>query len=277
MRSLRPRPAAAALVLAAVVAAAAPAACAAGPDEPAADAVEELTVEVLATRPHDPEAFTQGLAWSDGALYESTGRYGRSSVRRVDSESGRTLAGADLPAELFGEGLAVVPGERGVRLVQLTWLEEVAWVWDAATLEPAGIHHYDGEGWGLCFDGGRLVMSDGSDVLTLRDAASFEIAGRVAVTLRGRPLEGLNELECAEGWVWANVLGADSVVRIDPASGRVTAVVDASDLLTPAEAAAADVLNGIAYDPGRRVYHLTGKLWPKRFEVRFVSRPSSRP
>jgi glutaminyl-peptide cyclotransferase len=263
--------------LAAALVAAAPAACAAGPGAPAPEAVEELAVEVLASVPHDPQAFTQGLVWSGGALYESTGRYGESSLRRVDPATGAALARVDLPPDLFGEGLALVPGPGQGRLVQLTWLEGVARVWDAATLEPAGSFRYQGEGWGLCFDGERLVMSDGSDALTLRDPVTFEVTGTLAVTLRGRPLERLNELECAEGWVWANVLGADSIVRIDPASGRVTAFADASGLLTPAEAAAADVLNGIAYDPERRVYHLTGKLWPRRFVVRFVSRPAPRP
>ena len=263
--------------LAATLAAAAPVACAAGPSELSPAAVEELVVEVIAGYPHDPGSFTQGLVWSGGALYESTGHYGRSKLLRVDPESGEAQAAVDLPSDLFGEGLALVPGPGRGRLVQLTWLEGVAKVWDLATLEPAGSFRYQGEGWGLCFDGERLVMSDGSDLLTLRDPKTFEAAGTVAVTLRGQPVRRLNELECAEGWVWANVLGSDSIVRIDPASGRVTAVVDTSGLLTPAEAAAADVLNGIAYDPERKVYHLTGKLWPRRFAVRFVSAPVSRP
>jgi glutaminyl-peptide cyclotransferase len=263
--------------LAATLAAAAPAACAAGPSAPPPEVVEELVVEVVASYPHDPASFTQGLVWSGGALYESTGRYGQSKLLRVDPESGEALARVDLPPGLFGEGLALVPGPGRGRLVQLTWLEGEARVWDAASLEPAGSFRYEGEGWGLCFDGERLVMSDGSDTLTLRDPETFEITGTVAVTLRGERVARLNELECAEGWVWANVLGSDSIVRIDPASGRVTAIVDASGLLTPAEAAEADVLNGIAYDPERKVYHLTGKLWPRRFAVRFVSRPAPRP
>jgi len=266
-----------AAVLAGALASAAPAACAAGPAAPVPEAVEELAVEVLASFPHDPGAFTQGLVWADGALYESTGRYGHSSLLRLDPETGAALARVDLPSDLFGEGLALVPGPGKGRLVQLTWLEGVARLWDAASLEPAGSFHYQGEGWGLCFDGERLVMSDGSDVLTLRDPGTFEVTGRLAVTLRGQPLARLNELECAEGWVWANVLGSDALVRIDPADGRVTAFADAAGLLTPAEAAAADVLNGIAYDPRRRIYHLTGKLWPRRFEVRFGGRPVSRP
>lgn len=244
--------------------------------------VEELVVEILERHPHDPDAFTQGLVFDRGALYESTGRYGHSSLRRVDPATGEVLAKVDLPDGLFGEGLALLPaggeggggedGGGGRRLIQLTWLEGEARVWDAATFEPAGGFRYEGEGWGLCFDGRRLVMSDGSDVLTVRDRDSFEVLGRVPVTLRGRPVRRLNELECAEGWVWANVLGADELVRIDPESGEVTAIADASGLLTPGEAAAADVLNGIAHDPERGVYYLTGKLWPRMFVARFVPR-----
>ncbi len=239
--------------------------------------VEELIVDVVSSHRHDPGAFTQGLVWSGGVVYESTGQYGESSVRRVDSQSGEVLARVDLPPELFGEGLALVPGEGGGRLIQLTWQEEQARVWSLPGLEPAGTLRYRGEGWGLCFDGERLVMSDGSDRLTFRDPATFEVLGRLQVTLRGKPLDRLNELECADGRVWANVLGADYLVRIDPASGRVTATADASGLLAPAEAAAADVLNGIAYDPERRVYLITGKYWPRLFVVRLLPAAGRKP
>lgn len=255
------------------------AACAAEPtpEAVAPPRVEELIVDVVSSHRHDPEAFTQGLVWSSGVLYESTGQYGESSVRRVDPESGEVLARVDLPPELFGEGLALVPGEAGGRLIQVTWQEELARVWSLPGLEPAGTLRYRGEGWGLCFDGERLVMSDGSDRLTFRDPATFEVLGRLQVTLRGEPLQRLNELECADGWVWANVLGADVLVRIDPASGRVTATADASGLLAPAEAAAADVLNGIAYDPARRVYLITGKYWPRLFVVRLLPAAGRKP
>lgn len=272
---------AAGLLLAAACAAEpAPGRAGQAPPERAPDAiakpveVEELIVEVVSSHPHDPLAFTQGLVWSDGVLYESTGQYGESTVRRVDPETGEVLARTGLPPDLFGEGLALVPGngagEGGGRLVQITWLEGVARIW-TRDLEPAGSHRYEGEGWGLCFDGGRLVMSDGSDALVFRDPETFEVTGRVSVTLRGRPLHRLNELECVDGAVWANVLGADHLVRIDPVTGRVTATADASGLLTAAEASAADVLNGIAYDPARRVFLITGKYWPRLFVVRFVS------
>lgn len=259
--------------LAAVLLALAVPACA-DSDPPVTATVEQLVVEVLESRPHDPSAFTQGLVFADGALYESTGRYGLSDIRRVDPESGEVLASVDLPGSQFGEGLALLPdeGKQAGRLIQLTWLEGEARIWSAETLEPAGSLRYEGEGWGLCFDGRHLVMSDGSDVLTVRDPDDFQVVHRVPVTLSGRPVPDLNELECTEGWIWANVLGSDSLVRIEPASGEVTAVVDASGLLTPEQASAADVLNGIAHDPERGVYYLTGKLWPRLFVVRFVPR-----
>jgi glutaminyl-peptide cyclotransferase len=235
--------------------------------------LRRLRVRVLARHPHDPDAFTQGLLLYGGALYESTGQYGESSLRRVELETGRVLAERPLPAEWFGEGLARVPGEgaEGDRLVQLTWQEGVAPVWRLDDFERAGAHHYEGEGWGLCHDatvpGGRLVMSDGSARLTFRDPASFAETGAVTVTLEGRPVGLLNELECVGDRVLANVLGSDSLLEIDPATGRVTALIDASGLLTPAERATTDVLNGIAHDPADGTWLITGKLWPWLFRV----------
>ena len=236
------------------------------PPPPAAP--ERLEVRVLAVHPHDPRAYTQGLVWHAGELFESTGQYGSSTVRRVRPETGEVLQRVDLPATQFGEGLALLPGPQGERLVQLTWQEGVAPIWDLK-LQRQGEHRYEGEGWGLCFDGTRLVMSDGSDRLTLRDPATFAVQGELRVTREGVPVDQLNELECAAGAVWANVWHSDEIVRIDPASGRVTAVADASLLLSPGERLAAEVLNGIAYDPAGRRFFLTGKYWPKLFEVAF--------
>jgi glutamine cyclotransferase len=235
--------------------------------------LRRLRVRVLARYPHDTEAFTQGLLLHGGELYESTGQYGRSSLRRVEVETGRVLAERPLPAEWFGEGLARVPGEGagGDRLIQLTWQEGVAPVWRLDGLERLGEHHYTGEGWGLCHDptvpGGRLVMSDGSARLTFRDPETFAETGAVAVTLEGRPVGLINELECVDGRVLANVLFSDNLLEIDPATGRVTALIQAAGLLTPAEARAADVLNGIAHDPADGTLLLTGKLWPWLFRV----------
>jgi glutaminyl-peptide cyclotransferase len=232
-------------------------------------APERLVPRVVAVYPHDPEAFTQGLVWHEGFLYESTGLYGRSTLRRVDLTTGAVLRSAEVPALLFGEGLARV----GDRLIQLTWQEEVALVWGLETLERRGDYRYKGEGWGLCFDGKRLVMSDGSGRLTWRDPKSFAEVGKLAVTVAGRPAERLNELECVEGAVYANVWGSDQILRIDAASGRATAVIEAGDLLTPRERTAADVLNGIAYRAEADTFLLTGKLWPKLFEVVFEAAP----
>lgn len=231
---------------------------------------DELTATVVARHPHDPQAFTQGLLWHDGALYESTGRYGASTVRRVDPASGEVLEVRYLPDDLFAEGLARVDDT----LIQLTWRAGRAYVWPLDGFgrgEPALARHaYEGEGWGLCFDGRRLVMSDGSDRLTFRDAADFAVTGSVDVTMDGEPLEALNELECADGAVWANVWYEDHIVRIDPGSGRVTATVDLSELLSVEERARLGdgaVLNGIAWDEERGTLWVTGKLWPALFEI----------
>lgn len=235
----------------------------AAPSPTSPPAPARLVPRVVAAYPHDREAFTQGLLWHAGALYESTGLYGRSTLRRVALVTGAVERRVDLPPRLFGEGLARV----GDRLVQLTWQEEVALVWDLATFAGRAEHRYAGEGWGLCYDGRRLVRSDGSDRLTLHDPESFATLGELAVTVDGRPAALLNELECVDGVVWANVLGSDDILRIDGASGRATAVVDASRLLSPLERGGADVLNGIAHRPETGTFLLTGKLWPKLFEV----------
>ena len=230
-----------------------------------AGAVERLKVKVLAVHPHDPQAFTQGLVWHDGALYESTGLYGQSSLRKVALATGEVLRIERLPHDLFAEGLALA----GDRLVQLTWQEGRALVWSLPGFQTIAEHRYRGEGWGLCSDGRRLVMSDGSDRLTFRAPLSFEETGSVRVTRDGRAVGNLNELECVDGAVWANVWGSDEILRIDPQTGKVTAVVDAAGLLSPAERAAADVLNGIAWVSERRTFLITGKLWPELFEVVF--------
>jgi glutamine cyclotransferase len=270
----RASPLAAAGLLAAVslagpgsVPAAAPAAIA--PPRPAGGvthAAPRLGVRVLSVRPHDPGAYTQGLVWDAGKLYESTGLYGRSSLREVDPRTGEVKRLLEMPQGFFAEGLAQVGG----RLVQLTWKEGVAFVYDIRTFERAGEHAYQGEGWGLCNDGHRLVMSDGSDQLTFRDLHTFARLGSVAVRRDGLPARNLNELECVGREVYANVWQTDEILRIDPANGQVTAVIDARGLLSADELAHADVLNGIAYDPAKKTFLITGKLWPKMFEVEFV-------
>jgi glutaminyl-peptide cyclotransferase len=230
---------------------------------------ERLKVKVLGTRHHDPAAFTQGLLFHEGSLYESTGLYGSSSLREVDPVSGAVKRKVDVPSEFFAEGLALVDD----RLIQLTWKERKARVYTLAGFAPAGELPYEGEGWGLCWDGKRLVMTDGSDKLTFRDPKTFAFLGEVTVTRADRMGERvleLNELECVDSVVYANVWQTDEILRIDPANGRVTAVIDASGLLTPEERQKTDVLNGIAWDPQRKIFLITGKLWPKLFEVTFV-------
>ncbi len=229
---------------------------------------ERLAVKVLSVRPHDAAAYTQGLLLQGGALYESTGLYGSSSLREVNPETGEVKRKVSVPASYFAEGLALVDE----RLMQLTWREQKAFLYKRADFQPAGELRYDGEGWGLCWDGHRLVMSDGSDRLTFRDPQTFAVLGEVHVVLDGRPVDQLNELECVEGTVYANVWQTDDIVRIDPASGRVTALIDASGLLAPAERQRAEVLNGIAWDPAKKTFLITGKLWPKMFEVTFEPR-----
>lgn len=242
-------------------------ACAKPTARPAQGAPDaKLRLRVVRTFPHDPRAFTQGLLFFEGKFYESTGLLGRSSLRRVDPDSGVVERGVDLPADLFGEGLARVGG----RLFQLTWQNRRVLVWNLATLRKEREISYQGEGWGLCFDGRHLIMSDGSDTLALRDPDSFARVGEIVVRRAGRPVRNLNELECVEGVVYANVWQDNHIARIDPHTGEVTGWIDASGLLAPEEAGAADVLNGIAYLPATGHFVVTGKLWPRVFEVEVV-------
>ena len=235
--------------------------------EPAPPGAENrLTVRVLAEYPHDAKAYTQGLLWHEGSLYESTGLYGSSSLREVRLEDGQVLRQVDHPRSVFGEGLALV----GDRLLQLSWKEETLFEWSLGDFARLGERHYSGEGWGLCFDGKELVSSDGSAVLTFHQAGDYRPTRRLEVKRAGEPLTLLNELECVGGEIYANVYTTDEIVRIDPASGRVTATIDASGLLSLEERARAEVLNGLAYRPETKTFLITGKLWPKLFEVTFV-------
>lgn len=238
----------------------------------AAAQVELLVPEVIATLPHDPTAFTQGLLFHEGRLLESTGLYGRSSLREVDPATGRVLRRVALEDRFFGEGLALV----GDRLIQLTWREETALVYDLATFTELERWSYQGEGWGLCFDGAVLFRSDGSSTITLHDPTTFAVVGTLPVTMRGRPVPFINELECVGDKLYANVFLTDVIIVIDARSGIVTAQIDARALTRASGRPPVPdaVLNGIAYDPAEEVFYLTGKLWPTMFKVRFV--PSER-
>jgi glutamine cyclotransferase len=242
------------------------------PSAPASPApVPLLRWEVVSRRPHDTTAWTEGLAFDmEGRLFESTGLNGRSQLRELDPATGRVLRSAPVPDDDYGEGLAIVGDET---LVQLTWKEGTAFTWAKDTFERTGTFDYtgQGEGWGLCFDGTRLVMSNGSDQLTFRDATTFAVLGEVAVTVRGQSLPMLNELECVDGKVWANVWQTPYIVRIDPATGAVDGVLDATGILVPDPGTAdpgGSVLNGIAKIPGVDTFLLTGKRWPEMIEVR---------
>lgn len=233
-----------------------------------------LAYEVVSRRPHDRGAWTQGLVLHEGRLYEGTGLIGRTRISEMDPWSGEVLRQAEPPDEVFGEGIAIV----GDRLIQLTWRQGIAYAWHLPSFKLLGRWRYEGEGWGLCFDGQRLVMSDGTPRLTFRDPRTFTLLGTVEVTLEGEPLSRLNELECVDGRVWANVWLTDRIVRIDPASGVVDGMIEAPDLLDPHPARhdRGAVLNGIAADTTAGTLLLTGKRWPEIVEVRIIE-PSPRP
>lgn len=238
-------------------------------DDPAALAeagVARLRPRVVGTLPHYPWAFTQGLELEGNSLWEGTGRRGRSQLREIDPVNSGVRRAVDLPPQVFGEGITVLPG----RIWQLTWTDEVVYDRDPRTLAVRRTLPLDREGWGVCHDGRRLVSSDGSDELVFRNQDSFAPTGTVRVTAAGEPVSGLNELECTPRGVWANVWPTDHIVRIDPGTGRITAVVDAAGLLPPDQRAGTDVLNGIAWVPGTDQFLITGKLWPTIFRVRFV-------
>jgi glutaminyl-peptide cyclotransferase len=238
------------------------------------EAVHRLVPRVVATHPHDPESFTQGLELVDGRLFETTGLHGRSGIRELDRSTGRVLRSASLDPTWFGEGFTALGDGRAL---QLTWKAGRAIVWNLEDLTVVGTRTYGGQGWGLCrLDGATLVQSDGSATLTLRNLDSFQKLSKVEVTLDGRPVDQLNELECVNGTVWANVWRTDRIVAVEVPSGRVTAVVDASDLVADRSGFGSDdVLNGIAHDPEAGRFLLTGKRWPVLFEVVFEPIPSS--
>nr|WP_271069027.1 glutaminyl-peptide cyclotransferase [Caulobacter sp. NIBR1757] len=221
--------------------------------------------EVVASFPHDTGAFTEGLFFQDGVLYESTGLKGRSDIRKVDPVTGKVLQKRDLDAKYFGEGIVAWKG----KLVELTWQDEIGFLYDLKTFEPKGTFSYPGEGWALTHDGKRIIMSDGTAQLRFLDPDTLKETGRVTVTDGGGEINNLNEIEWVEGEVWANIWRTDWIARIDPVTGKVTGWIDMTDLLPAADRTGGeDVLNGIAYDAkGRRVL-VTGKFWPKLYEIR---------
>ncbi|MGE2817984.1 glutaminyl-peptide cyclotransferase [Mycobacterium heidelbergense] len=228
----------------------------------------QLLPTVLAQIPHDPSAFTEGIEIGGANLYESTGLWGHSQLRELDPATGALRRSVSLPPDYFGEGIAIV----GDRIWQLTYRNGIAIEWDKDTLTVIREVPMSGEGWGLCSDGRRLVQSDGTCRLRFRNAADFVETGSVTVITRtGEQLNGLNGLACVDGQVWANIFPTDQIVRIDLATGLVTAVVDASGLL-PGPRTQGQVLNGIAHVDGQ-IFLLAAKWWPFMFRVRFDPAP----
>jgi glutamine cyclotransferase len=224
--------------------------------------------KVVRSYPHDPLAYTQGLVYHDGVLYEGTGLNGRSTIRKVRLETGEVLQVRAIDQKYFGEGIVVWKD----RLVQLTWQSEIGFVYDRVSFEPQRTFTYIGEGWGLTHDGTRLVMSDGSATGTLRylDPQTLRETGKLIVRDGDRPVDDLNELEFVKGEIYANVYQTERIARISPKTGRVVGWIDLRGLLDPREAAGVDVLNGIAYDAAKDRLFVTGKLWPKVFEIQLV-------
>jgi glutaminyl-peptide cyclotransferase len=235
--------------------------CSAGPP-----AAQVYRCEVINTFPHDRGAFTQGLDYFEGQLYEGTGLNGRSTIRRVELATGKVLQQAALPWEYFGEGITLWQG----KLIQLTWKSKIGFLYDRESFRLLSSFAYPTEGWGLTHDDTRLIMSDGSATLYFRDPETLAETGRLRVTDRGMPVSNLNELEFIRGEIWANIWRQDRIARISPASGQVLSWVDLSGLLPLGDRLWAGELNGIAYDAKADRIFITGKRWPKLFEIRVL-------
>ncbi len=228
------------------------------------------TYRIVHTYPHDPHAFTQGLVFVDGSLYESTGLNGQSSLRMVDLDTGRVLQSQPVDSKYFAEGLT----NWGSTLVQLTWESHLALVYDRFSFRLLRTFSYNEEGWGLTQDGSSLILSDGSETLRFFDPTTFREVRRVGVKDHGKPVSEINELEFIRGEIYANIWHSDRIARIDPASGKVLGWIDLTGLLPATEHPSAEaVLNGIAYDSARDRLFVTGKLWPKLFEIQIVPEP----
>lgn len=224
--------------------------------------------KIVRTYPHDPSAFTQGLFILDGHLYESTGQIGRSTIRKVRLEDGRVLKSVSIPPGLFGEGIV----NWGKQIVSVTWTGGAGFRWDRESLRMLGRFSYSGEGWGLTQDGKNIILSDGTPALRFLDPSTMREVRRVNVTIDGKPLANLNELEWVKGEIFANVWQTNVIARIDPRSGKVTGVIDLSGLPEASNRNNPDaVLNGIAYDSKAGRLFVTGKNWPSLYEVQVTS------
>ena len=225
------------------------------------------TYRVVHTYSHDPEAFTQGLVYADGTFYEGTGLRGKSTLRRVDPETGEIMRLHRLPDDIFGEGITL----HGGKIIQLTYTSNVGFVYDKDSFEVVGEFTYPTEGWGITSDGSRLIMSDGTSSLHLIDPVTLETSGRIEVTAGGRPVKGLNELEYIKGEIYANVWPTDRIARISPQTGQVTGWIRLSGLVGPHdESDPTHMPNGIAYDAQYDRLFITGKLWPRLYEIKLI-------
>ncbi len=232
------------------------------------DVIPVYSYSIVNTYPHDPDAFTQGLVFEDGVLYEGTGLHGQSSLRRVELETGDILQMRELSDQFFGEGITIY----GERIIQLTWQSNIGFVYDRDSFELLQEFSYSTEGWGITHDGTRLIMSDGTSILHFLDPQTFEEIGHVEVFDDNGPVTRLNELEYIQGEIYANVWQTDRIARVAPDTGRVVGWVDLEGLLSAEDRSEpVDVLNGIAYDAQTDRLFVTGKLWPKLFEIELIS------
>jgi glutamine cyclotransferase len=247
------------------------AACSCGPSSNAGG-IPEYTYRIVHTYPHDPKAFTEGLFYLNGFLYESTGMKGESDVRKVKLETGEVVQRHAIPAEYFGEGIIAWKD----KLIEMTWQTQLGWIYDLNTFETKGEFHYPGEGWALTTDGKRLIMDDGTPQLRFWDPETLEETGRLTVTADGQPVEKLNELEWVKGEIFANVWQTDRIARIDPKTGHVVGWIDMTGLWEGSDHNE-KTLNGIAYDAqGDRLF-VTGKEWPALFEIKLAKKSDSGP
>lgn len=234
---------------------------------PGKDSLPIYGYEVVHAFPHDSGAYTQGLVFHDGTLLESTGQVGHSSLRRVELETGKVLQKVDVDAPYFAEGITLLKG----KIYQLTWQHQVGFIYDAWTFQKIGEFHYQGEGWGLANDGQSLILSDGSNRIRFLDPANFEVQKTIAVVNGRAQVNELNELEYIKGEIYANIWHADRIARIDPRTGAVIGWIELTGLLATGEVSDEEaVLNGIAYDETNGRLFVTGKLWPKVFEIRLT-------
>lgn len=229
--------------------------------------VNHYSYVIVNTFPHDPNAFTQGLVWENGLLYEGTGQPGHSTLRKVELETGKVLQSIELPAEYFGEGITIFHN----KIIQLTYLSKVGFVYDKDTFELLRQFNYPTQGWGITHDGKNLIMSDGTPTLYFLDPETFETISRIDVRENNTLLWDLNELEYIDGQIYANIWTSDRIAIIAPQTGQVTAVIDMKGLLTGQDRSReVNVLNGIAYDSINRRLYVTGKFWPKLFEIKLI-------